>query len=88
MSDIEEIEEIEPYSFHERVLMLVCQYAFLLYLAFVFEIVLLVFATLSYLYADLNKATRSILMLDFAVLGVAVLVTTGLIRLCNKSGLQ
>lgn len=71
-------------TFHDRLMGRVCQYDFALYIAFIFEIVLLLLAGLSYLFANLNRETEQILLLDFALLGVAFALTTALIYLCRR----
>lgn len=71
-------------SFRQRVVGNICQYDFLLYWVLVIEIVLLLFATLSALYADLDDATRTILVIDFLMVGFITATTLGLIYLCGR----
>jgi len=72
------------YSFPRRVLIRICEYDFFLYLAFVLEVILLLFALLSFLFANLDAETWTILMIDFALLGVTLGTTIGLINLCGR----
>lgn len=71
-------------TFRERLLGNICQYDFALYIVLVLEIMLLLLSILSYLFADLNRETEMILILDFVLLGVAFSITTGLIFLCRR----
>lgn len=71
-------------SFRDRLLSNVCRYDFVLYMAFVFQVVLLLFAVLSYLFADLDAETQAILLIDFVLLGVAFALTVALIFVCRR----
>ena len=71
-------------SFGQRVLGNICEYDFLLYWALIFEIVLLLFATIAFVFGDLDRETELILLLDFVLLGFVLAVTVGLIRLCGR----
>lgn len=73
-----------PRTFRQRLVSNICQYDFMLYIVFIIEVVLLLFAVLSYLFADLDPGTHTILLIDFFLLGVAFLLTFGLIVVCNK----
>lgn len=75
---------MEKELFRERLQSTVRQYDFVLYLVLVFEILLFLFAILAYLFAELNAETRSILVLDFVLLGVLLIVTAGLIRFSHR----
>jgi hypothetical protein len=82
----EELDELEDasYSFRERLLTTMCGYQFLLYMAFVLEMMLITLAVLSALFADLKPETQIILLVDFVLLGVATVPTVGLIVFCNR----
>lgn len=71
-------------AFRGRFMRTVCQHDYLMYLAFTFEVMLLLLAVLSFLYADLDRSTRSILILDFVLLGGLFTGTVGLIYVCNS----
>lgn len=71
-------------SFRDRLLGIICQYDFMLYIMLIFEIMLLLLGLFSYLFADLNQETQTILMLDFALLGIIFGGTVLLIYLCGK----
>ena len=71
-------------SFRERFLRNICQYDFVMYLAFVVEVILLLFALMSYLFADLDKETETILTIDFLLLGTTFAVTVGFIYICSR----
>lgn len=73
-----------PDTFRRRFLKKICQHDYLLYLAFIFEVMFLVVAVLSLLYADLDEATQTILILDFVLLGGLLVGTVGLIYGCKK----
>lgn len=73
-----------PDTFRRRLLKSVCQHDYLMYLAFTFEVMLLVLAVLSFLYADLDEATRTILLIDFVLLGGLLVVTVALIYGCHR----
>lgn len=71
-------------SFAQRVIGNICEYDFVLYWALVFEIVLLLFATMAFVFGDLDRQTELVLLLDFVLLGIVLAVTVGLIRLCGR----
>lgn len=73
----------EP-SFRDRLLGNVCQYDYLMYIVLVLEILLLLLALLSYLFADLNDETRAILLLDFVLLGILFAGTVLVIKVCGS----
>lgn len=71
-------------SFRQRVLGNVCQYDFLLYWVFVFEVVLGLFALTSYAFADLDRGTELILLIDLVLLGLVISGTVGILLLCRR----
>lgn len=62
----------------------VAQHDYLLYLSLVIEIPLLLLAILSFLFADHDRSTQTILLIDFAILGVLLGLTTTLLYLCRQ----
>jgi|GEM_PF-3720619 len=81
--DLNELEEAS-YSFPERILLNLCQFTYILYIAFVLEMMLLVLAVLSLLFGAHNRASQTILLLDFVLLGLATVPTVLLIVACNR----
>jgi len=71
-------------TFRERFLRNICQYDFAIYLAFVVEVVILLFSLLSFLFADLDTETGTILFIDFVLLGSALAVTVGFLYICSQ----
>ena len=71
-------------SFFDRFLMTVCQFNYLLYMALTLESMLLLLAILSFLFSDPPPQTQTVLLLDFALLGVAVAVTLGGLYVCSR----
>lgn len=67
-----------------RLSILVCSQIHILALAFVFEVIMLLLAVLSWLFGDLNTATRTVLLLDFILLGVVTVPTGGAILFCTR----
>lgn len=67
-----------------RVSILICSQIHVLALAFVFEMIMLLLAILSLLFGDLNTATRTVLILDFALLGAVIIPTGGLLLHCSR----
>lgn len=67
-------------SFRQRVLGNVCQYDFVLYWVLLIEIVLILFAVLSYPFGDPDRATEMILLIDFVLLALVTAATVGIIR--------
>lgn len=51
---------------------------------FIVEAVFLVLITLSFLFADLDEATRAILILDYVLLGALLTGTLGTLFLCQR----
>lgn len=76
--------EDASYSFPERFLLIVCQYQVFLYMALVFESMLLFLAVLSLLFADLNQAAATMLFIDFVLLGLVLALTVAGLVLCNR----
>lgn len=76
--------EDASYSFSERFLMLVCQYQVFLYMALVLESILLLLAMLSFLAADLDQASATVLFIDFVLLGVVMALTVAGLVACNR----
>jgi hypothetical protein len=64
----------------------ICRYDYVLYLALTLEVVFLIFAVLSYLFAfdQLDPGTRYILLIDFALLGVVFVLTVSILALCHR----
>jgi len=83
MRDLDELEETEN-SFLDRLVLLVCEFNFLLYMALILELMLLLLATLSALFAELSEQTQIVLLLDFLLLGVTIALTVGGIVLCQR----
>lgn len=71
-------------SFRDRLLGNVCQYDYLMYILVVLQILLLLLALLSYLFADLNAETRTILLIDFVLLGMLFAGTVFVIKVCGS----
>jgi hypothetical protein len=71
-------------AFGGRLLKLVCQYDYVLYLAFVLEVMLLLFGLMSFLFAELDEETETILILDFILLGGLLVGTLSLIYVCKR----
>lgn len=73
-------------TFRDRLLSNICRYDYVLYLAFALEVVFLLFAVFSYLFVfdQLDPGTRSILIIDFALLGVVFALTASLLVLCHR----
>jgi len=85
MSELErDLEDIEGPGFRDRLLSTICAYDALLYAAVILEVVLLLFASLSFLFGSLSRETRWILYLDFVLLGVAIVPTASLLYLCAR----
>jgi len=51
----------------------------------ILELMLLLLSVLSALFADLDADTRTVLILDFVLLGGAITITVGGIALCQRS---
>ena len=73
-------------SFTDRLIGNICSWDYLLYIAFIFEIVLLLFALLALFLGDLDTETQTILYIDFVLLGIVLAATIYLISLCNRRG--
>lgn len=71
-------------SFGERWIANISRYSYVLYLALVLEFLLLVLSVASFVGGDHDEATRTILLLDFALIGVAIALTAGIILLCRR----
>jgi hypothetical protein len=84
MRDLDELEET-PDTFVDRFVLLVCEFNFLLYIVLILELMLLLLSVLSALFADLDADTRTVLILDFVLLGGAITITVGGIALCQRS---
>lgn len=78
----EELEKTEE-GFVDRLMYKVCAQSYLLVIAFAFEMMLLVLALMSALFGNLNTATETILLLDFLLLGIAIVPTGGLLWYCQ-----
>lgn len=76
--------EEASYSFPERFLLLVCQYQIFLYMALVLESMLLSLAVLSWLFADLSAGSATVLLIDFALLGVCLTLTLAGLVACTR----
>lgn len=76
--------EDASYSSSERFLLVVCQYQIFLYMALVLESMLLLLALLSLLFADLDQASATILVIDFVLLGGVMAPTAAGIIVCNR----
>jgi len=74
-----------PVPFRERLVSNICAHDFLLYLAFIVEVVFLIFSLLSYLFAELDRATHTILLVNFTLLGIAFALTIFLITVCSRN---
>lgn len=75
---------MEEASFRQRVLGNICQYDFILYWALLIEIVLILFALLSYSLGNPDRPTELILLIDFVLLALVTGATVGIIRLCGR----
>lgn len=73
-------------SFRDRLVGNICSWDYLLYVAFIFEVVLLLFALLAFFLGDLDTETQTILYIDFILLGIVLAATIYLISLCNRHG--
>lgn len=71
-------------SFGERWIANISRYSYVLYLALVLEALLLALAVASLLGGQHDEATRTILLLDLALIGVAMALTVGIIALCRR----
>lgn len=76
--------EEASYSFPERFLLLVCQYQIFLYMALVLEAMLLSLAVLSWLFADLDAGSATVLLVDFVLLGVCLTLTIAGLAACAR----
>ena len=79
------MEELSS-SFKDRLIGNICSWDYLLYIAFILEIVLLLFALLAFFLGDLDTETQTILYIDFVLLGIVLAATIYLISLCNRHG--
>lgn len=70
-------------SFRQRFLGRVCAFDYFLYILFVFQLVLLLLNTVSYLTVNLPPSTLSIVYLNFLLLGVLFVITGGTIYMCG-----
>lgn len=71
-------------SLIERLLLIVCRFNFILYIALVLESMLLLLATLSLLFGSLDSESELILRLDFALLAIVMIPTVGGIVFCKR----
>lgn len=71
-------------TFLERFTIIVCRYNFVIMMAFVLETMLWALAILSYLFGDLDRGSRVVLLINFVLLGVATSITVGGLYLCNR----
>lgn len=74
----------DPDPFRRIFLRRVCGHDYALYLMFIVEAVFLVLVTLSFLLAELDEATRAILILDYVLLGTLLTGTLGTLFLCQR----
>lgn len=72
------------YTLIERLLIIVCRFNFILYIALVLESMLLLLATLSLLFGNLDSESELILQLDFLLLVILMIPTVGGIVFCKR----
>jgi len=86
MSSLDDLDDLDEasYPLHVRFTMVVCQNAFVLYIAFVAEMMLLTFAVFAAVFADLDPGGRTVLLLDFALLAVAIVPTVAFLIVCSR----
>ena len=70
--------------FKERFLGQICAFSYLLYLAFIFQIMLLLLNLLSFFTVELPPETLAIVHLNFLLLGITLSMTIVLIYACNR----
>ncbi|MFC4247771.1 hypothetical protein ACFOZ7_12505 [Natribaculum luteum] len=71
-------------SVAERWMDLVCRFNFVLYLALILEGLFLLLSVASAISGPQDHRTRTILLLNFVLLGIAMTVTVGLLYLCRR----
>lgn len=70
-------------SFGQRWVATISRYSSVLYLALVLESLLLVVSLASFVGGQHDEATRTILLLDFALIGIAITLTVGMLTVCK-----
>jgi len=83
MSNVDKLDDASSGLFR-RISTLVCAQQHVLALAFAFEMAMLSLAVLSLLFGDLNAATKTVLLLDFALLTVVIVPTAGFLIHCLR----